>query len=69
MLDDAARRKHTRAVAYVRWQLATEKHDAMARALADRAADAEEVKRAAAEVRRRYLEWIRFAGQEAPRAP
>jgi hypothetical protein len=65
MDEDAARRKHTRAVAYVRWQLASEKYNAMTRALADRAADAEDVKRAAAEVTRRYADWMQFAGQDA----
>jgi hypothetical protein len=71
MNDDAAQRKHTRAVAYVRWRLASAKYDAIARAHADAAVNAEEVKRAAAEMRRRHAEWLEFIGQEPaePRDP
>jgi hypothetical protein len=64
MEDDAARRNHTRDVAYVRWQLASEKYEAMTRALADQAVGAEEVRRAAAEVGRRHAEWMQFAGRD-----
>jgi len=65
MDHEAAQHKHTRAVAFVRWQLASEKYNAITRAHADAAADALEVSKAAEEVRRRHAEWMAFV----PAAP
>jgi hypothetical protein len=68
MNDEATERKHTGAVAFVRWQLAAEKYNALARAHADRAVDAEALREAADEVSRRHAEWMAFASLE-PRRP
>ena len=60
MNDDSTRRKHIGAVAFVRWQLASERYRAIARAHADEAIDAEELRRAEAEVTSRHSEWMSF---------
>jgi hypothetical protein len=65
MDDDVAQRRHTRAVAFVRWRIAAEKFDAIGRACADRAAPETELSRAGEEVSRRYAEWISVPPPEA----
>jgi len=65
MNHDAALRRHARAVAYVRWQLSSEKYSALRRAHADAAIDEAELRAAAEDVRRRHAEWMRL-GPEAP---
>lgn len=61
MKDDATQRQHTSAVAFVRWQLAAEKYNALVRAHADRAVDAAALREAADEVSRRHAEWTAHA--------
>ncbi len=65
MNHDAALRRHARAVAYVRWQLAAEKHSALGRAHADAAVDERELRAAAEELRRRYEEWVALGPADA----
>jgi hypothetical protein len=65
MSQDAALRRHARAVAYVRWQLAAEKYSALGRAHADAAADENELEAAAEHVRRRRAEWTAFDAADA----
>jgi hypothetical protein len=65
MNRDAALRRHARAVAYVRWQLAAEKHSALSRAHADAAVDESALHAAAEDVRRRHEEWTALDRAEA----
>lgn len=65
MNHDAAFRRHARAVAYVRWQLAAEKHSALARAHADAAVDESALRAAAEELRHRHEEWAAFDRPDA----
>ena len=73
MNHDAALRRHARAVAYVRWQLSTEKYSALRRAHADAAIDEAALREAAEDVRHRHAEWMRLdpaaaGGDEEARA-
>lgn len=65
MNHDAALRRHARAVAYVRWQLAAEKHSALSRAHADAAVDESELRAAAEVLRQRQEEWLALDGDHA----
>ena len=65
MNHDAALRRHARAVAYVRWQLAAEKHSALRRAHADAAVDESALRAAAEELRQRHEEWSALDGDES----
>ena len=60
MNHDAALRRHARAVAYVRWQLSSEKYSALRRAHADASIDEAELRAAAEDVARRHAEWMRL---------
>jgi hypothetical protein len=64
MNHDAALRRHARAVAYVRWQLAAEKHSALRRAHADAAVGESELRAAAEELRQRHEEWSALGADE-----
>ena len=66
MNHDDAFRRHARAVAYVRWQLAAEKHSALRRAHADAAVDERELRAAAEELRQRHAEWSALDGADDP---
>jgi hypothetical protein len=65
MTDDAALRRHDRAVAFVRWRIAAEKYDALGRACADQGALENELSRAGEEVSRRYREWMAVVPADA----
>ncbi|HEX2539967.1 MAG TPA: hypothetical protein VHM00_02680 [Caldimonas sp.] len=69
MKDDIATRRHTRAVAFVRWRIAAEKFEALGRACADRVPLEHELSRAGEEVSRRYAEWMSVLPPDSTGAP